>query len=203
VAIESAETFDNPNSGGRITMRESWRDNDGSRVVIDRVFPAGTGKADAHVHLDFTQTFEVVSGTVELELDGDARTLEPGDKIEIPIGTAHRDLWNEGPGKLAGRLTIEPVPRFVEMYAETWLDSYAKGETNDQDEMSLLQILVIAQASDGQSFAAGPPRWLQKATLPLVAAIGPLAMACSPLEQVTPSYVPSFKHGWIASRTSG
>lgn len=174
MALETGETFDNPNSGGRITVRESWRDNDGARVAIDRVFPPDTGKADAHVHLDFTQTFEVVSGTGKLELDGDVRTLEPGDRVEFPIGTAHRDLWNEGRGEMAARLTIEPVPRFVEMYAETWLDAYAKGETNDQDEMSLLQILVIAQASASQSFAAGPPRWLQKATLPLVAAIGRL-----------------------------
>jgi len=172
VALETGETFDSPNSGGRITVRESWRDNDGARVAIDRVFPPATGKADAHYHLDFTQTFEVVSGTGKLELDGEQRALTPGDKVEIPIGTAHRDLWNEGPREMAGRLTIEPVPRFVEMYAETWLDSYAKGETNDQDEMSLLQILVIAQASDGQSYASRPPRWLQRATLPLVSAIG-------------------------------
>ena len=92
--------------------------------------------------------------------------------MELPIGTPHRDLFNEGPGEMAARLTIEPAPRFVEMYASTWMDLYAKGETNDQDEMPLLQILVIVQASDGKSFAAGPPRWLQTATLPLIAAIG-------------------------------
>ena len=174
MAPKSGETFENPNSGGRVTFRESWLDNDGARVVIERMFPPNTGHAEPHVHLDFDQTFEVVSGSGRIGVDRAERELAVGDRVELPIGTPHRDLWNEGPGEMVGRLTIEPVPRFVEMYATTWMDLYAKGETNDQDEMPLLQILVIVQASDGKNFAAGPPRWLQKAGLPLIAAIGRL-----------------------------
>jgi len=172
MALKTGETFVNPNSGGRVTVSESWLDNDGARVVLDRTFPPGTGHADPHVHLDFTQWFEVISGTGRLEVKGSERELGPGDRIELPIGTAHRDLWNAGPREMTGRLTIEPVPRFVEMFGVTWMDLYSKGETNDQDEMPLLQILVLVQASEGRSFASGPPRWLQSAMLPLIAAIG-------------------------------
>jgi len=172
MGIATGETFENPNSGGRITMHESWLDNGGQRVVLERVFPPGTGHAEPHVHFDFDQRFEVVSGTGRIGVDGDERELHAGDAVELPIGTPHRDLWNESEDDLVGRLTIEPVPRFVEMYASTWMDLYSRGDTNDQDEMPLLQILVIVQASDGKSFAAGPPRWLQSALLPLVAAFG-------------------------------
>jgi mannose-6-phosphate isomerase-like protein (cupin superfamily) len=172
--IETGQTYENPNSGGTITVLESWRDNAGARVRIERVLPPNTGKGAAHYHLDFMQTFEIVDGDAMIEVDGERLNLDSGESVEIPRGTAHQDVWNEGLDEATARLTIEPVPRFVEMYAETWLDSYARGETNDQDEMPLLQILVIARASDGQSFAAGPPRWLQNATLPLVAAIGRL-----------------------------
>ena len=174
MAIETGQIFENPNSGGTITVLESWTDNDGARIRIERVLPPNTGKAAPHYHLDFAQTFEVVSGDATVEVDGERLNLGPDDSVEIPIGTAHRDVWNEGPDEATALLTLEPVPRFIEMYAETWLDSYSKGETNDQDEMPLLQILVIARASDVQSFAAGPPRWLQKATLPLLAGIGRL-----------------------------
>lgn len=174
MAIETGETFENPKSGGTITMLESWRDNDGVRVRIERVMPPNTGEAAAHYHLDFAQSFEVVSGNAKVKVDKEELNLGPGESVEIPIGTVHEDMWNEGPDEATIRLTIEPVPRFVEMYATTWLDSYAQGMTNDQDEMTLLQILVLAQASDGKSYAAGPPRRFQDLTLPLIAAIGRL-----------------------------
>jgi quercetin dioxygenase-like cupin family protein len=174
MALKTGETFENPASGGTITMGESWLDNDGACVVIERVFPPGTGHAEPHVHFDFGQTFEVLSGTGKLGVEGAEREVATGERVELPVRTPHRDLFNEGPDEMVGRLTIEPAPRFVEMYAETWMDLYSKGETNDQDEMPLLQILVIARASGGKSYATGPPVWLQKATLPLIAAVGRL-----------------------------
>ena len=78
------------------------------------------------------------------------------------------------PSAATMRLTIEPVPRFVEMYVETWLDAYVKGETNDQDEMPLIQIIALIYASEGRSFGVGPPRWLQRLTAPVIAAIARL-----------------------------
>jgi quercetin dioxygenase-like cupin family protein len=172
--VETGKTYENPNSGGTITVLESWRDNDGARVVIEREMPPNTGRGAPHYHLDFAQKFEVLEGSAKVRVDGDELDLGSGESVEIPVGTPHQDPWNDGLDESTVRLTIAPVPRFVEMYAETWLDSYSRGKTNDQDEMSLLQILVIARASDGQSFAAGPPRWLQNATLPLIAAVGRL-----------------------------
>jgi mannose-6-phosphate isomerase-like protein (cupin superfamily) len=174
VAVETGKTYENPNSGGTITVLESWRDNDGARVRIERAMPPNTGKAAAHYHLDFAQKFEVVSGNANVSVEKEELNLGEGESVEIPIGKVHQDVWNEGPDEATVRLTIEPVPRFVEMYATTWFDSYAKGKTNDQDEMTLLQILVIARASDGKSYADGPPRRFQDFTLPLIAAIGRL-----------------------------
>jgi hypothetical protein len=45
---------------------------------------------------------------------------------------------------------------------------------NDQDEIPLLQILVIAKAANGRSYGARPAVAVQKASLPLRAAIGRL-----------------------------
>jgi mannose-6-phosphate isomerase-like protein (cupin superfamily) len=174
MAIETGQSFENPDSGGTITVLESWRDNGGARTRIERVMPPRTGKAAAHYHLDFAQTFEVVSGDAKVKVEKDELNLGPGESVEIPIGTVHEDMWNEGPDEATIQLTIEPVPRFVEVYAQTWLDAYAQGKTNDQDEMPLLQILVIAKATDGKSYADGPPRRLQELTLPLIAALGRL-----------------------------
>ena len=34
-------------------MLESWLDNGGARVVIERVMPPNTGRGNGHYHLDF------------------------------------------------------------------------------------------------------------------------------------------------------
>ncbi|HST70177.1 MAG TPA: cupin domain-containing protein [Solirubrobacterales bacterium] len=46
-----------------------------------------------HFHPEQDERFEVVEGTVRVELDGEPRDLQPGDSLEIPRGTVHR-LWN-------------------------------------------------------------------------------------------------------------
>jgi hypothetical protein len=49
-----------------------------------------------------------------------------------------------------------------------------EGTVNEQDEMQLTQILVIARATGGQSYTSRVPEALQKLTLPLAAAFGRL-----------------------------
>jgi mannose-6-phosphate isomerase-like protein (cupin superfamily) len=169
--IETGKTYENPRSGGRATVLEHWRDNGNARFRFERVLPPGTGKGDAHVHLDYVQRFEVASGTGKMTIDGGMRVLSAGEAVEVARATKHQDAWNEGPGELTWRMTIEPVPRFIEVYAETWFDAFSRGDLNDQDEMPILQIMRIIRETDAQSFAATPPIPIQKAALPLAAAI--------------------------------
>jgi mannose-6-phosphate isomerase-like protein (cupin superfamily) len=169
--IETGRTYENPRSGGRARVLEHWRDTGNARFVWERTMPPGTGKAAAHVHLDYDQCFEVVSGTARLTIEGEERSLSAGESVEIERGTTHQDAWNEGPEELTWRMTIEPVPRFIEVYAETWFDGFTRGALNDQDEMPILQIMRIIRETNAQSFAATPPIPIQKATLPLAAVI--------------------------------
>jgi hypothetical protein len=48
------------------------------------------------------------------------------------------------------------------------------GKLNDQDELPFLQLLLIANETDSQSYGAGPPRAVQNAIAPFAAAIGRL-----------------------------
>jgi mannose-6-phosphate isomerase-like protein (cupin superfamily) len=169
--IETGSSYENPRSGGKATVLESWRDNGNARFRFERVLPPGTGKGDAHVHLDYDQGFEVLSGTGRLTVAGDERLLAAGESTRILRGTRHQDVWNEGPEELTWRMTIEPVPRFIEVYAETWLDAFSRGALNEQDEMPVLQVMRIIRETNAQTFAARPPIPIQKAALPLAAAI--------------------------------
>lgn len=156
---------------GRRGTRIAITRRDGPQMSFERRYAPDTGRADPHYHLDFTQTWEALEGEGLIEVDGKERPFARGDRIPIEPGTAHRDPWNPGDGRLVVRGTFDPSTAFIEGYAEAWAHHLREGTVNEQDEMPLMQILVIAKETGGKSYLAGVPRALQALTLPLVAAI--------------------------------
>jgi hypothetical protein len=53
-----------------------------------------------------------------------------------------------------------------------WL--FERGQLDEQDRFPQLQLFVILRATNARSYAAGPPLALQRAMLPLLAALGRL-----------------------------
>ena len=58
------------------------------------------------------------------------------------------------------------------MFMEVYAHLLARDELNEQDEFPTLQLIVILRATNAQSYVANLPVGVQKATLPLLAAIG-------------------------------
>jgi mannose-6-phosphate isomerase-like protein (cupin superfamily) len=168
--LEVGKRYTSPRTGTWVEIAE----RDGPNMKIERSFAPGTGRVDPHLHEDFAQTWEALSGEGMIEIDGAERPLRTGDRVVIEPGTRHRDPWNPGPGELHTRGTFEPDNDFVEAYASAYAHMLTEGGLNDQDELPLLQVLVIARATDSRSYGGSPPIAIQKAALPLAAAIGRL-----------------------------
>jgi hypothetical protein len=157
--------------------RGSWiqiTERSGDRMSFERHYAPRTGKADPHYHLDFTQTWEALSGAGEIEIDGKVRELRAGDRVVLEPGTPHRDPYLSGEGEFHVRGTFDPDTDFIEHYAEAWAHHMREGSVNDQDEIPLLQILVIARATDARSYTTRVPKLIQQVTLPLTAALARL-----------------------------
>ena len=168
--LAAGDRYQSARTGAWIEIKEVSPE----RIVFDRVYAPRTGHADPHLHLDFTQNWEALEGEGKIEVDGEQRDFSAGDLVSLSPDTRHRDPWTEEGGKLKVRARFEPNPEFIVAYAEAWGHHLRQGTVNDQDEMPIIQILVIAHATNGQSYRAGVPVALQKTTLPLVAAIGRL-----------------------------
>ena len=162
------EVYSNPRSGTRVRIEELSAE----RLVFERRYPPGTGKADPHLHLDFTQRWDVLTGTATIAVDGERRPLGPGEGAEIERGTKHQDPYNEGDAELQVRWRIEPVTEFIEGFVNAYAHLLRRDRLNEQDEFPMLQLFVILRATHARSYAANLPIGLQKATLPLLAAIG-------------------------------
>ena len=168
--LEVGKRYENPDTGTAIQIVDRTPDH----MTFEREYAPNTGKADPHYHLDFIQTWEAVKGQGEIEVDGGVRPIAASGRVDIEPGTPHRDPYLPGDGELVVRGTFTPCNEFIEGYAAAWAHHLTNGTANRQDEIPLLQILAIAKATNGQSYTARIPRGLQKAGLPLAAAIARL-----------------------------
>jgi mannose-6-phosphate isomerase-like protein (cupin superfamily) len=166
--IEAGREFRNPRNGavGRVIERTP------ERAVLERLMPPGTGRGQAHVHRDFEQRFEVVSGVATFALDGDERTLSAGESAEIPLGVAHVDPFNASDEPVVVRNVVYPAGGFVDVYVASWGHALEAGRLDDQDEFTFLGLATMLAEAGGDSWAAGPPIALQKLAIRPAAAIG-------------------------------
>jgi mannose-6-phosphate isomerase-like protein (cupin superfamily) len=169
--LEVGKRYTSPRTG---TWLEVVERADGN-MKFERSFAPETGHADPHLHEDLTQTWEALSGEGMIEVDDEEREFRTGDRVAIPPGTPHRDPWNPNSGELHVRGTFEPIVDFIEAYAESYVHHLTEtGRLNEQDELPILQIFVTSKATNGRSWAGSPPIGIQKAVLPLMAAVGRL-----------------------------
>lgn len=160
-------SWTNPRTGAWLTWLPEGDDG-----VIERVIKPRTGKADAHVHLDFEESYEILSGTATLERDGRAYTAGPGELVEVPRGTPHRNPYNETGEDLRLRHRVSPGGAFADAFVSA-LGHHTENDTvNDQGEFPDLQLFVVLHATRAQSYLAGPPVWLQRPVIALAAMIG-------------------------------
>ena len=136
------------------------------QLVFERLVKPAKGRADPHVHLDFVQTWECVNGDGFVDVDGKKREFTAGDRVELPLGTSHRDPYTRD-REMVIRGIFEPVTDFLEAFADALAHHYEHGTLNGQDEMPLLQIFAIIEATGAESYRAGVPIAIQKAGLPL------------------------------------
>jgi mannose-6-phosphate isomerase-like protein (cupin superfamily) len=157
-----------------VTVLSQRGDSDGEWLKVERVMPPGTGRVSLHYHLDADQLFTIVEGQARAALGGNKLLLGRGDSFMIPRGAPHMDPWNPGPHRLVLRNRNSPPSRFVEEYIETMATRAEAGRLNRLDKLPWLQVAVIADETDAQTFDPRFPRGLQKKVLSLLAIMGGL-----------------------------
>jgi quercetin dioxygenase-like cupin family protein len=81
-----------PELGIRIEIRRRARDTGGELVEFDVIGRPRGLLTLGHVHAGYAERIEVVAGTLRLRMGGSVRLLRPGERVEIPPGTAHAQL---------------------------------------------------------------------------------------------------------------
>jgi quercetin dioxygenase-like cupin family protein len=82
---EPGDELLNPHTGQAIRFVSIEED----LLVMETSYKAGGASAPAHFHPSQEERFEVLSGAVVSEVDGEERVLETGDRLTIPAGAPH------------------------------------------------------------------------------------------------------------------
>src|ERR671939_2188048 len=113
----------NPRTGGALEVLEMTPE----LLRFERLYKPRTGRADPHLHLDFTHSWEVIAGRGRFEVDGEERDLGPGESGEVQLERPHRDLFNPFEEEALARFEIRPCNEFVETFFETLVWLFERG----------------------------------------------------------------------------
>src|SRR5688572_2311993 len=98
------EQLYDPVQGDSLEFRETARDTGGALLSGEFVVPPRGGSL-LHVHPLQEEHFEVLSGTLVIQIEGEHRSLGEGEEATVPPGTPHR-FYNEDDQE-KGRLLFE------------------------------------------------------------------------------------------------
>ncbi len=160
----------NPLTGEKALLIEGPEESGGARIVSDFAVEAGGFvPGGEHVHDHCTEHFEVRAGQIVFAIDGDERTLGPGDQLTVPPGTWHR-WWNASTDEVVTRSRVEPALRFAEAILIIW-GLCADGRTDAQGRPSPLLGALLATRYRREIRYRQPPDLVQRLALPPLAAL--------------------------------
>lgn len=170
----AGQALSNPYTGERIIFEQIGPDTGGSLVSFQHFMsPRRMPTFPEHVQLNHEERFEILTGTALYRLAGVDGEAEAGETVIVPAGAIHINCWNAGPNELQMRHSFRPAMG-TDIFFETLFTLAMKGMTNARGEVNLLQLAVIGNAIESQTFNAGIPIQLQRMALPALALIGRL-----------------------------
>jgi quercetin dioxygenase-like cupin family protein len=172
VMARAGEVMENPISGQRIIFRKTADDTGGELLEVESVYTKPSpSRPPTHYHPRQEERFEVLSGRVNVVVDGKERALEEGEVLTIQPGTPH-EMWAEEAGAHVNWQT-RPAMKTEEFFETIW--GLAKdGKTNERGVPNLLQVAVIARDHADEYRLVKPPWPVQRALFAVLAPAGRL-----------------------------
>ena len=168
--INAGDTLENPVTGEQIRFLKTSKETGGEYVLVEVTVRPGGVVAAAHVHPYQDERFEVVSGRVTFQLDGQELVGRPGDVVLVPAGSAHK-FWNAGDEDVRFVTEVRPALKF-EQLIETMFSLAADGKTSRKGMPNPFRLAVIAKEHFDDVRLPFPPVFLQRIGLAIGAPLG-------------------------------
>ena len=128
--------------GSVYIVRRPAAETGGDVVEMEFVLPSGCVPPPPHVHRHQVEEYEVLEGRFEVVVDGQWRTLGPGDSASVPVGVLHT-FRNRSGDTVRVRNWHRPAMRFEEFIERTCRTLRAAGVTRRRDPRILLYLSQV------------------------------------------------------------
>ena len=118
--------------GSVYVVRRPSSDTGGAFVEMEFVLPSGCVPPPPHVHRSQVEEYEVLEGRFDVVIDGDWRTLGPGDTAAVPVGALHT-FRNRSGATVRVRNRHLPALRFEDFIERMSTTLRAAGVTRKRD----------------------------------------------------------------------
>jgi quercetin dioxygenase-like cupin family protein len=149
------ERFKMPD-GSVYIVRRPAADSDGAFVEMEFVLPPGCVPPPPHVHPHQVEDYEVLTGRLDVVVEGRWHTLAPGDSVSVPVGALHT-FKNRSGETVRVRNHHRPAMRFEEFIERTCRTLRAAGVKRKRDPRVALYLSMVMLDFD-ETLVAGRAR---------------------------------------------
>jgi mannose-6-phosphate isomerase-like protein (cupin superfamily) len=135
------EQFKMPDGSTYIVARTAAQTG-GEWVEMQFVLPCGCVPPPPHVHPAQVEEYEVLEGALDVVVDGEWRTLGPGQSVSVPVGALHT-FRNRSGRMVRVRNWHRPAMRFEDFIESTCHTLRAAGITRPRDPRALLYLSMV------------------------------------------------------------
>ena len=166
----SGDVIENPINKERIIFRQTASDTGGALLQYEDLLQAGGLGPIEHIHPYQEERVQVLSGAMEVRLDGRAQSVPVGQEVVIPPGAAH--TWqNTGDDELHLRVELRPALRY-ETFIETVFGLARDGKTNALGVPNVWQVGVLYRGFGGEYILSRIPPIAQKGIFTVLGLVG-------------------------------
>ena len=166
------DVIENPVIGDRIVFRYTREETHGELLEFDLYAQPSAVGPPRHVHVRSEEHFEVLKGSIHVEVGERVMRLGEGEAFTVPAGVPHR-WWNDGKTEAIVRVSVQPEAG-MESFLETLYGLAKDGKTNARGLPNLFQLAVTASAYYDASYVTMPPLMVQKILFGILAPIARL-----------------------------
>ncbi|AWE09137.1 cupin domain-containing protein [Lysinibacillus sp. 2017] len=152
-------TVVNQVTGEQITFLETAQETNGEHLLIEVALPPQGDGPPLHLHDEFEEEFEVVSGKLTVTLGKEQHILQQGDRRLVTLNTVHT-FTNNYDEPVVFRVRLTPPSEFeqsVRIHYGLMDDGLVDAKGNPKDLAHTALILSMQN-----TLVAGIPLWIQR-----------------------------------------
>ena len=150
----------NPITKQEIRFLQTAGETNGQLLEMESTLNAYSKEPAPHYHPRQKEDFTVLSGELNVRLDGKIIVLKKGDTLHIPPYKVH-SMWNNTGGKTVLNWKVQPALNTENLF-ETAMGLAVDGKTNEDGMPNILQAALMANQFDVVFRLSKPPFIIQK-----------------------------------------